>query len=449
MAPLLTWCVLPVVDQAGLATFLGVFLTFGLGGNVLYYTASAWDRTAGECHASVGDRVLAVHRAALLRLLPPLASGGCFLVLLASLLRPLREMGLFAGVCAVCSCALCLAIFVPLLVLRERSLAPRLERSGLPGWLKAALEPQACAAVPWERAAAGCVQVAAVRGKWLLVGAAVAVFIMFCITVGVTAVSDGGAGLPEVFSPDHPRAARRAVEEVFAAVQPSVEQGPQETKFCEPHVDSECGLFWCNTLSSDLGRPKDTTGAECTCHREGDGACSRVTVRTRLSGSDAALQGEDDLKLFVEDVVNSTLGLSAAEWADAPDAWPQRTLALESTGCSGRSPWSRSWSCLPCAPAPARTSARCASRATAARARAISPPTRQRGRASASATTSWRAPAACRRRAQGPPRRIRGALARGRRAQRPGGRGPPAAAARRHGALRGERGLRHSGPRDQ
>jgi hypothetical protein len=297
MAPLLAYGILArVVEQVSLASFVGVFLIFGLGGNALYYAADAWRRSKRD-HQNDGDRLMALHQTIFLMLIPPLAAAGIFFVLFLSLLRPMREMGMFAGACLLCNVFLCVTIFVPILVLHEHCVRPYIERK-CSAQMQMILEPPTAAKFAWKTAATKCVEVAA-RGKYILVGTAVVVLILFVVTVGVTATQDDVSGLPEIFPPDHHRIERREVSSAFSTPPMGDRPSPYEVKFCEPQVNGDCALHWCEAPWETRDEPE-----KCQCfsdREEVPNTCNNVRISTRLSGSPAAALDTIELKSLLKD----------------------------------------------------------------------------------------------------------------------------------------------------
>ncbi|CAK0882512.1 unnamed protein product, partial [Prorocentrum cordatum] len=311
MAPLLSFVLLPAVDKPSLASFLCVFIVVGLGGNTLLYAKSEWDLSARKFgRAPSARRLLRVHQDILWQLMPVLLSAVCFFVLLLSLLRPLREMGLFAGVSMLLTALLCVLVFVPLLVVNEQLVRPAIQR-GLPQRVQLVLEPPTDR-IAWKLVARGCVE-AASRGKWPLVAAAAVVAVMMGIAIGV-AFTRHDVGLPEIFSPDHHRAARRELEGKFSAPYLADESPPEQVKICEPQVTGDCGMFWCEAPAQ--GHASAPAADTCECRRGGSvgTACGTVRVSARLSGASAI--SSEHLVYSLQDHVEAKAQVSAnqASW---------------------------------------------------------------------------------------------------------------------------------------
>lgn len=337
MAVLQTYVMTPAVEEVGLASFLGVFLLFGLSSNTLFYMHDVWQhsRTLGEKSRSVDGRVAslakrigAVHKKAALQLLPIFFTGLCLLTLLISYLKPIREFGLFMSVLTVISLFLCLAVFVPLLILHEEMVRPLICKK-THRVVALLLEP---VGLPWTKhcksLAQGCIAVAR-RGKRVVL-ATVAVWVV-CVAFAVGfAATNEGTGLPEVFPPSHHRNAGRPLASSFAEAKPANEPAPNTSTFCQPGraTTTDCGLYWCEAPLAPaeealtIGNVTAIPSKPCECWRTSvvsGTSCSQVVVSALFSGKAAQDLTEEERLDSLEEYIKS-------QWPDTTSVSVQEVV---------------------------------------------------------------------------------------------------------------------------
>ncbi|CAE7335401.1 unnamed protein product [Symbiodinium pilosum] len=295
LASLLAYLLLPV-QQVSPATFLGVFLLFGLGFTSIFRMQEVWRRSRNEAE-DYSDRLLYVHRAAVREMLPVVGSACCYFLLQNSKLVPLREFGFFIGVSMLLVCAFALLCFVPFLLMHERTFRPWIRRK-FPGKLVLALEP-AELKPDWDEVAAK-VMLAVKRPKPLLAGAGFAVAVALIAAIAVTA-SQPYPALPEVFPPEHHREAGRPMHHSFAPSALAEEQAPLTIQMCEPGRGlSSCALHWCDlasTPNNNLSSWPTSQAATCMCYTQTSSAasCSSVSLSLIVSGPRPASLTQDVL----------------------------------------------------------------------------------------------------------------------------------------------------------
>jgi len=316
LSAILAYEVLPV-EKVSPASFLGVFLIFGFGMSSLFRAQELWRRSRLDATA-IPERIHSLYEAAAREMLPVVTSGCCYFLLATSKLKPLREFGVFMGTSMVSVCALSIFIFVPVLILHERSIRPWLQKKCKPKLLLV-LEP-AEVKPKWGLVAEKLMQSTNER-KRVLAGTGLAVFICFIASFSLAAVRPG-PGLPEVFPPDHHKDAGRPLIKGFAPSYLAEEPAPLNTRMCTPtsiqDENNTCGLHWCD---------RQTTGAEtegeleldaypanevnpCKCYsRLPEGKtqrCSNLTLGFVMAGSRAVTTPEADVMGAVETFVRGT-----------------------------------------------------------------------------------------------------------------------------------------------
>lgn len=280
---LLAYAILPV-EKVSLASFLGVFMIFGLGFTSFFRMHELWRRSRLEA-VDLSERLLYLHTAAGREMLPVVCTSLCYFLLLTSNLVPLREFGIFIGTSMLLAVALAVLCFVPVLLLHEVHVRPWLRRRA--GKLILALEP-AQLKPDWEMLASK-IMLLLRRPKPLLGGTALVVFICAVAALAVTA-QQPYPELPEVFPQEHHREAGRPLLQSFQHVKPAEEAAPYTIRMCEPGRNLSCALHWCdlhNTATSNLTEWPSTEAASCSCWTPVDMTtmCSNITVSMTISGS--------------------------------------------------------------------------------------------------------------------------------------------------------------------
>lgn len=291
---LMTYVMLQL-NQVTLATFLAMFLIFGLGGNVFFRLHAAWRRTRNRPHLpDMASRIDALHFHMLLDLLPILASSLCWLVFLASGIQPIREFGVFMCLAMNLVCILAVLCFVPLLVMHELYLHPWMENK-FPRWLRLILEPSRLFEPPWKKVAHHLVEAVDRRPRTVLIGVAVAVIICL-ITVSCLASVVTQTGLVQLLPPDsNIVTVSTLASQSFSPAEASDVSGPTVLMACEPGLESSapatpsgCGLHWCENpvFNSGYVMPPSTNATACSCQEDASTTqlCDQITVSVRVSG---------------------------------------------------------------------------------------------------------------------------------------------------------------------
>lgn len=289
---LLAYVILPV-EKVSLASFLGVFMIFGLGFSSFFRMHELWRRSRLEA-VEHWERLMYLYTAAGREMLPVVCTSLCYFLLLTSNLVPLREFGIFIGTSMLLAVAFALLCFVPILLLHEVYLRPCLRR--MSPRVVMVLEP-AHVKPNWEMLASK-IMLLLRRPKPLLAGTALVVFICSVTALAVTAAQPYPE-LPEVFPHDHHREAGRPLLQTFRHVNPAEVAAPFTIQMCEPGRNlSSCALHWCdlqNTGSNLTSWPSEQAAA-CSCYAPLGltTMCSNITVSMTISGSRATALSEEE-----------------------------------------------------------------------------------------------------------------------------------------------------------
>lgn len=337
LVPLIAFVTVNIGDLS-LASFLCIFLVIGLSSNDLMAIKEYWRRVGRDCSqyypTSAGglarkeesDRYYAIRLsrtfpALFIRFLPQSLTMVSWLVLLSSLIRPVREFGLFMFTSMAFSSILCIFMFPPLLVLHEAYVEPfvtqRLHR--IPALI---LEPTKLR-FPWRPLVRQCLKLATPRfARLIWAGTAVAALLCFGIATVVVVLSDN-AGLPEVYANGHHMQAGRSRINSFAPTAPALQPAPQQTEVCEPRDGSgtgNCGLHWCEApaveevpvveenATASVGPA--VTDVSCNCHRTAPVNCDYVNLSFMIMGT-AFSKANDSVRM------NSLNGFLQASFASS------------------------------------------------------------------------------------------------------------------------------------
>ena len=290
---LLAYVILPVA-KVSLASFLGVFMMFGLGFSSFFRMHELWRRSRREA-TEPWERLLYLHKAAGREMLPVVCTALCYYLLMTSTLVPLREFGVFIGTSMLFAVLFALLCFVPLLLIHEESLRPCLRRRPK---LALVLEPSQLKP-NWQLLASKIMMILR-RPKPLLGGTALVVFICFVAALAVTA-SQPYPALPEVFPPDHHRESGRPLLQGFAPASPAEQAAPQTTRMCQPGRNlSSCALHWCDlasTPNNNLSAWPTAQAAPCSCYSPSGltTSCNNITVSLHVTGSRATALSQEEV----------------------------------------------------------------------------------------------------------------------------------------------------------
>lgn len=262
------------ISPLGLATFLVVFLVFGLGGSVFFVVHDEWRRLRRDLSKRfpAEEALIRAHQQLLWPVLPIAFTSFAFLVHLDSAMMPVQEFGLHAFLGTGVLCFFSFWMFIPLLLIHENFVRPTIYRH-LREDVARVLEPDHIQ-VNWKAVA---LKIVGVAQKVHVVMAVTAVIVLFALFFGIlSAATRDHVSVPEVFPPDHQREAGRDVANVFSPAMPAAVQPPLNSTFCEPGYvpagggSSDCGLHWCEAPPAT----GDAINSTCACDRDAaDASC--------------------------------------------------------------------------------------------------------------------------------------------------------------------------------
>jgi len=302
MVPLMAFSVVGKQDLS-LAGFLCIFLVIGLSSNDLLAIKEYWIRVGRECadeypktltgirYRDKGelDRYYAIRlsrtfQALLFRFLPQLMAMLSWLVMLRSVIRPIREFGIFMFACTVFACLLCVGVFPPLLVMHEAYIQPFIKKR-MHRIVSMVLEPSALR-FPWRPIVRQLLKLSTRRNaRFVWAGVAAVVLVIILPWTIVKAVYSDNPGLPEVYSSGHHASVGRPLIAAFVPASPALVMASNNTMVCDPSASGGkgCGLHWCEapkvTISSTPGVTTPAPGSrpnECICHRPSLASCANV-----------------------------------------------------------------------------------------------------------------------------------------------------------------------------
>ena len=122
--PLAFCCYAGVADsnKVTVASLLSLFLIVGLGSDVVFVFTEFWGQSAGlKMGVKPEERIAwTVKHAGMACLATTFTTACSFLANLASVLKPLREFGVFMGLCVIFVYVLVLVLYPPLLLLNRK-----------------------------------------------------------------------------------------------------------------------------------------------------------------------------------------------------------------------------------------------------------------------------------------------------------------------------------------
>lgn len=249
--------------KATIASFLSVFLITGIGCDVVFVFTDFWEQ--GH-KLPMESRVMwmIVHGGESC-LATSMTTALSFFANLASALQPLREFGMFMGLCVMCAFFLVLLMIPPLLVAIER----RKEMVKLrvvdisSGQGVAAYEEKK------KKKKDGVMNALLFH---LMNGIArcpcmvVLTTFVFFITaaVGVVVTAKLSTGVPDIFPPSHNQVANKAVLDLFSTEANLQYPAPSSGLICNADTvngtdTGNCQLHWCEAVSDGLGSTTTTS----------------------------------------------------------------------------------------------------------------------------------------------------------------------------------------------
>jgi hypothetical protein len=257
-----------------IASVLSLFLVVGLGSDVIFVFTDVWRDSLNIKDDHVSRMGWTLFHAGKASLATSLTTALSFFANLVSVLRPLREFGVFMGLCVLLVWLLVVSLYAPLCLVDELwfhrcSLHKIVERSA--NWRAALLGVWARHLHPWR--------------KFFLVSFPV---LMIVCLLPAALMAEVDTGLPDIFPSDHNRNRGTLAFDHFEGLDHlmSVEYMPPSTvsRVCEEAAfdpnDATCPLFWCEVPQS---------AAHVKMAPEGTCQCWQKTVATTCNGQAAAV----------------------------------------------------------------------------------------------------------------------------------------------------------------
>lgn len=271
--------------KTSIASFLSVFLMVGIGSDIALYFTDLW-RKAGHRFpdAPQAQRIYWAYTQCLRSCIPVIFTAASFFANLASVLRPLREFGLFMGACMLSSCIISLLVYFPALVMHTNVVRPKVHGGRVPKPVAMFLEPEiAMKPSPVQRLLTECLRLiqSGKKARWIIASIGM---LSVIFTIAAATTSKGGGRLPEIFPPTHNRHEGRRLLAGFAPTQPAVNASKLDRKVCEPTGDhSVCSLHWCEAPVTPVA------DGSCECYKaatmpDPSKTCKSMTISARIVG---------------------------------------------------------------------------------------------------------------------------------------------------------------------
>jgi len=263
-----------------IASFLSLFLIVGLGSDVVFVYTDFW-RDAERHDTTEKDRIIWVLRhAGKASLATTATTAVSFFANLASVLKPLREFGMFMGLCVSFAWILVTLIYLPLCAVDARIFGCC--RLGFPA---------ACSAPHgrevWHKRAFGYLTAQIQRFRCVVIFVSVVLWVVALICAITNATTD--SSIPNIFPADHNQNRGKEVLERFAPI-----SNVMDSSFSMPSVEEEacqewdfdtysCLLYWCEVDS----RAPRSAKEQCSCYRKPLSNCRNagaVVVKQRIVG---------------------------------------------------------------------------------------------------------------------------------------------------------------------
>jgi hypothetical protein len=284
-----------------LASFLSLFLVVGLGSDVVFVYTDFWHHAERmEDLEGMDSKLLwTLQNAGKASLATTVTTALSFFANLVSVLRPLREFGMFMGLCVVFAWVLITLIFLPLCAVDSYWFSKCACRCG-------GKEPDIRHESTFRQRSLGEISGCIRRYK----GSCLVFVLLLCgIAITFTIINiKTDTGVPNIFPEEHNQNHGQEVLESFEPVDevmdPVEYEAPRiqaavcnETRF-DAMLDSACALFWCEVRSSHQG-PEDKS---CHCFQKdlGNTVCAaddqKASTITRFVGPSSIPTAElDDL----------------------------------------------------------------------------------------------------------------------------------------------------------
>jgi len=319
--------------KTSIASFLSVFLMVGIGSDIIFYFTDLW-RKAGDRFADEPqwERVYWSYAQCLRTCIPVVFTAASFFANLASVLRPLREFGLFMGACMLSTCIISLLVYFPALITHTNIVRPRVHHPKVPKAIAMIFEPKVeMKPSPVQRLLTLCLQViqSGKNARWIISSIGI---LSVIFTIAAATTSRGGGRLPEIFPPNHNRHEGRQLLAGFAPTQPAMNSTILDRSVCQPTGNADmCSLHWCEAPVAPIDE------GTCNCYRKPSKdhilLCTDIKLRTKLVGVSSLNISflYDDYMPYVSGVfVAKDSNVSTHTWAfDSNETENLHSLVLE------------------------------------------------------------------------------------------------------------------------
>jgi len=338
--------VLTPMSKTTMASFLSIFLITGIGCDVVFVFTDFWEQSKGR---KLEDRlILMIVHAGIGCLATSITTALSFFANLASALQPLREFGMFMGLCVMCAYILVLLILPPLLVVRQKSETEESKSriidiaSGQSGALSSTKKKKETAMTKLMFALSGWIS--ACPCSILLV----CLIFFIASVIGVISGAELSTGIPVLFPPEHNQVAGKEAFTQFSTEANLKNIPDMQGVVCRADLlggrSAYCDLHWCEAVPVEA--PPDASfdsSDEVTCYRShllrGDNVnigydktafedCDQVEIVTLLGSNQASSRpfARTQLEMLNEEI-------SASSWSREPtqDAvfYQQTPLVME------------------------------------------------------------------------------------------------------------------------
>lgn len=291
-------------QTVSIASFLSVFLIVGLGADVVFVYTDCWKRSE-EMDITEAERFVCTYTyAGKATFVTTVTTALSFFANLASVLKSLREFGVFMGICVALVWVLVSLLYVPMCSVESRHFKKLRLRCACSSQARAfplssSWSRWTSFLQPWRRTVSG----------W-------AMFVAVLFLVFALCFAEVDSTVPNLFPENHNRNRGQKVFDRFQSpdvVFPeSVEPAPSTAYVCHPSdISSLCGLSWCEvTTTAVLPVPEDGV---CHCQRrERLGTCATtLTANLRFVGLSSLTQS--DLEIIDRHLLG---GLAEVEMAE-------------------------------------------------------------------------------------------------------------------------------------
>jgi predicted RND superfamily exporter protein len=275
--------------QLSIASFLSLFVIVGIGADDVFVYTDFWRFSKDECNTEEERIKFTFHHAGKATIATSVTTALAFFANLASVLGPLREFGVFMGLCVVWLWILVTLLYTPLLIIESRIVDTK-----YCGWCRLNFDLISCMQ-KCKAKSSGKEHQSQNRLLWwsnflakrrrMALMASAGSLVLFL--VGTASFLDIDMSVPNIFPDSHNLGRGVAVMEMFLPPMQTFNQylnaPKQEQSVCGVAAfrgdDHLCSMFWCG-----LG-PKVPKG-QCKCWRaQKDKECpgrASVRVQTRV-----------------------------------------------------------------------------------------------------------------------------------------------------------------------